>query len=240
MIGISWTEMLIIGVFALIFIGPKELPALMQRLGKVVGTIRRMGGEFQRELNRTTGLDQVTDLRRSLTEPLKKTTAEIAKEFNRITPTGTEPSGVIKPADPKAQSVVSEIKAAAGMETPAATPAPNPSDSMKTAVEHAVAEKAPLKTGPTAPATKALPRKRGVTGKPAANGADAAARPARKRAAPRKAAPKAAADNAVEAAPVKTGPTRAKAPTRPRTRKPKAAVEPAAETPPAGAPGEKP
>ena len=82
MFGVGWTEMLLIGVVALIVIGPKDLPVVMRQLGKVVGTIRRMGGEFQRELNKTTGLDQITDLRRSITEPLKQTAAEITREFN--------------------------------------------------------------------------------------------------------------------------------------------------------------
>ena len=119
MLGVGWTEMLVIGVVALIVIGPRELPALMQRLGKIVGTIRRMGTEFQREINKTTGLDQVTDLRKSITEPLKKTTAEIRKEFNAIGANGTvKPSGAIKPADPKVESVVDSIKQQAGMTTP--------------------------------------------------------------------------------------------------------------------------
>jgi sec-independent protein translocase protein TatB len=115
MLGLGWTEMLVIGVVALIFIGPKDLPVVMSRVGKVVGQIRRMGSEFQREINRTTGLDEVRNLRNSITAPLKKTSDEIRREFNAMTPSGPKPSGVIKPADPQAESVVDEIKAAAGM-----------------------------------------------------------------------------------------------------------------------------
>jgi sec-independent protein translocase protein TatB len=146
MVGIGWTEMLVIGVIALIVIGPKELPGLMQRVGKVVGTIRRMGSEFQRELNRSTGLDQVTDIRRSITEPLKKTTAEIAREFNKVTPAGVEPSGAIKPADPKSESVVNEIRAAAGMSSP---PAPlTPAKAIEAKAQGAVVAEEPGKVGP--------------------------------------------------------------------------------------------
>lgn len=115
MLGLGWTEMLVIGVVALIVIGPKDLPVVMSRVGKVVGQIRRMGSEFQREINKSTGLDEVRNLRNSITAPLKKTSDEIRKEFNAMTPTGPKPSGIIKPADPKAESVVDEIKAAAGM-----------------------------------------------------------------------------------------------------------------------------
>ena len=118
MLGLGWTEMLVIGVVALIVIGPKDLPVVMSRIGKVAGQIRRMGSEFQREINKTTGLDEVRNLRNSITAPLKKTSEEIRKEFNAMTPTGPKPSGLIKPADPKAESVVDEIKAAAGMTPP--------------------------------------------------------------------------------------------------------------------------
>lgn len=115
MLGLGWTEMLVIGVVALIVIGPKDLPMVMNRIGKFAGQIRRMGTEFQREINKTTGLDEVRNLRNSITAPLKQTTEEIRREFNTMTTTGPKPSGVIKPADPKAESVVDEIKAKAGM-----------------------------------------------------------------------------------------------------------------------------
>lgn len=115
MLGLGWTEMLVIGVVALIVIGPKDLPVVMGKIGKIAGQIRRMGNEFQREINKTTGLDEVRNLRNSITAPLKKTSDEIRKEFNAMTPTGPKPSGIIKPADPKAESVVDEIRAAAGM-----------------------------------------------------------------------------------------------------------------------------
>src|SRR6188768_1644173 len=110
MFGIGWTEMLVLGVVALIVIGPKDLPVVMNRLGKMVNSVRRMGSEFQRELNKATGLNEITDLRRSITEPLKQTAAEIRNEFNKPTATGgVEPSGLVKPKDPKAESVVDEI-----------------------------------------------------------------------------------------------------------------------------------
>src|SRR3569623_258917 len=116
MFGVGWTEMLLVGVVALVVIGPKDLPVVMKQLGKVVGTIRRMGSEFQRELNKTTGLDQLTDLRRSITEPLKQTAAEITREFNRVSTDGTTgPTGIVAPKSPESESVVAEIHERVGM-----------------------------------------------------------------------------------------------------------------------------
>lgn len=212
MLGVGWTEMLIIGVVALIVIGPKELPAVMHRIGKFAGTIRRMGQDFQRELNKTTGLDEVKNLRASITAPLKATTDAIRKEFNTTTSTGAvQPSGALKPADPKAESVVNEIHAAAGIKPPVQTPA----EAMKDAVNKALAE-----TMPATPAAAPVKAATVKAAKPAAVKAKAPAKP--------KTTPKAtAAKKAVES----PAPVEAIAPVKkPAAKKiaPKAKVETAA------------
>jgi len=185
MLGVGWTEMLVIGVMALIVIGPKELPALMQKLGRFAGTVRRMGADFQRELNKTTGLDEVKNLRTAITAPLKQTTDAIRKEFNTISSTGAvTPSGVIKPADPKAESVVDEIKAAAGLTAPQ-----TPAAAMKEAVTRAAtapglaAAAAPITVAPVK--AKRVVKAKAVPTAPvkSADLAAAVAKPAPKRAA---------------------------------------------------------
>ncbi|MGN6100622.1 MAG: hypothetical protein ACTHOR_05675, partial [Devosia sp.] len=119
---------------ALVVIGPKDLPIVMRKVGRVVGTIRRMGSEFQRELNKTTGLDQITDLKRQITEPLRQTSEEIAREFNKITTTGVEPSGAVKP-DPTSGTVYETIAATSGLTPEPSTTAPAASPTATAASE---------------------------------------------------------------------------------------------------------
>jgi sec-independent protein translocase protein TatB len=186
MLGLGWTEMLVIGVVALIFIGPKDLPVVMGRVGKVIGQIQRMGREFQREINKTTGLDEVRNLRTSITSPLKQTADEIRKEFNSIGKDGKEsPSGALKPTNPAEESVVEAIQQQAGM-----APAKKSNDEM--AAEYGFA---PKKAEPV----KAARASKGATA--STKSATAKSAPA-KAAAPKPAArkPKAQADNAVPAA----------------------------------------
>jgi sec-independent protein translocase protein TatB len=156
MFGVGWTEMLLIGIVALVVIGPKDLPVVMNRLGKVLGTVRRMGSEFQRELNKTTGLDQITDLRRTITEPLKQTAAEITREFNKPLPNGAvEPSGAIAPNTAGAESVVDEIHEKLGMSGPGdgpAAPAPLMTGSKPSVSAGAMESPAPIEA--IAPAAK--------------------------------------------------------------------------------------
>lgn len=47
MFGVDSTELIILAVAALIFIGPKELPAAMRAVGRWVGKIRGMARHFQ-------------------------------------------------------------------------------------------------------------------------------------------------------------------------------------------------
>ena len=42
MFDIGWGELVVIGVVALIAIGPKELPGVLRTLGQWMGKIRRM------------------------------------------------------------------------------------------------------------------------------------------------------------------------------------------------------
>jgi sec-independent protein translocase protein TatB len=47
MFDIGWGELLVIGIVALIAIGPKELPTVLRTLGQYMGKIKRMANEFQ-------------------------------------------------------------------------------------------------------------------------------------------------------------------------------------------------
>jgi sec-independent protein translocase protein TatB len=64
MFDISWTEILVIGVVALIAIGPRELPRVLFELGKWVRRLRAMAGEFQRHFSDMMHEAELDELRR--------------------------------------------------------------------------------------------------------------------------------------------------------------------------------
>ena len=49
MFDIAWSELLLIAVIALIFIGPKELPQVLHTLGRRVAKLRRSADDFRRQ-----------------------------------------------------------------------------------------------------------------------------------------------------------------------------------------------
>ncbi|ARQ01794.1 Sec-independent protein translocase protein TatB [Pseudorhodoplanes sinuspersici] len=106
MFDLSWSELILIGVVALIAIGPKELPGVLRALGHWMGKIRRMAGDFQDQFREAMREAEVADLKRQFdeasakatagfTNPLESAQKEVEKAF------GTEPSA----SDPSSSTV---------------------------------------------------------------------------------------------------------------------------------------
>ena len=51
MLDLGWTEILVIGVVALIVIGPRDLPMALHTFGKYVGKLRAMARDFQQGID---------------------------------------------------------------------------------------------------------------------------------------------------------------------------------------------
>ena len=74
MFDLGWTELLLIGIVALIVVGPKELPVLFRKAGQFVGKIRGMAREFSRAMNNAAddvGVSDISSTIRSAANPLK-------------------------------------------------------------------------------------------------------------------------------------------------------------------------
>lgn len=62
MLDIGWSELLVVGVVALIVVGPKELPALLRTIGRYMGVMKRHASEFRAQFDeamRETELEQI-------------------------------------------------------------------------------------------------------------------------------------------------------------------------------------
>jgi sec-independent protein translocase protein TatB len=132
MFDLGWWEVVVIGVAALIFIGPKELPGALRTAGKFVSKARQMAREFQgnvEEMVRESELDEIKkqvdkvatgDLTRSIESQIDPK-GEISSAFSPPTlPSLDTPSPLPPSLDAPSPSPPPTLP------PPAAEPAPSP------------------------------------------------------------------------------------------------------------------
>ena len=64
MFGLGWAEIMVVGVVALIVIGPKELPVVFRKVGQFIGKAKAMAREFTMAMNEAadeSGLKEAVD-----------------------------------------------------------------------------------------------------------------------------------------------------------------------------------
>src|SRR5262245_42472423 len=66
MFDISWGELILIGMVALIAIGPKELPGALRTLGQWTTKIRRMASDFQNQFQEAMREAEMADLKKQV------------------------------------------------------------------------------------------------------------------------------------------------------------------------------
>lgn len=64
--GIGGTELLVIGLVALLVVGPKDLPVLMRKLGKLMARARGMANEFRASFDEMARQSELDDLRKEV------------------------------------------------------------------------------------------------------------------------------------------------------------------------------
>ncbi len=215
MLDVGWSELLLIGIVALIVVGPKDLPRMFHTLGRFTGKLRGMAREFQSAMDdaaRSSGLDEV---RRDMGDLVSKKALGLDKleaaatKFEKWDPTRVKvppvAAGTAATASAATAATAAEIEAdgdladelAHSMLSPAgaAAPAPAPSAPAVTPV--------PAAAVPAAVPRKPAPPRKAATDTPATQATAAA--PRRKAAAagleqPRPASARAVKEPAAKAA----------------------------------------
>jgi sec-independent protein translocase protein TatB len=112
MFDISWTEFMLIGVVALIVIGPKELPAVLRTVGQWTRRVRSMAADFQGQFQEAMREAEMADLKKQVDDiahdiksydPLKDVRADVEAAGKDIQSSLEKPVSMT-PADEAAQS----------------------------------------------------------------------------------------------------------------------------------------
>lgn len=139
MFGLDWSELAIIGVIALVVVGPKDLPKLMRSAGRMAAQARRMADEFRGQMSEAIRDAELDDLRKSV------------DEIRALDPRGMIRDEVTKLTEPVrtiADDVKSELSAAQSHISAGLDPVP-------AADVPVIPDASPIMTAPVAPVTSA-------------------------------------------------------------------------------------
>jgi sec-independent protein translocase protein TatB len=128
MFDISWTEILVIGAVALIFIGPKELPAALRTIGRFVSKARTLAREFQSNVDEMVRESELDDLR-------KQVSSAASGDFARDIEKQIDPKGDIAAAFAPPELPSLDSPAPGAVPPPPQLPAPEPAPPQPAAAE---------------------------------------------------------------------------------------------------------
>jgi sec-independent protein translocase protein TatB len=108
-------KLLILGVVALVVIGPKELPGVMRQVGQAVAKLRRMAAEFQSQFMEAMREAELDDLKKELASVQEA--AKIDIDFNPVEDVKREMTAAVTP--PSDNPVIGSDERARQIEPPA-------------------------------------------------------------------------------------------------------------------------
>ena len=127
MFDIGWSELVLIGVVALIAIGPKELPGVLRTVGQWMGKARKMAAEFQGQFQEAMREAEMADLKKSFDEVRDAasgfTSNNIMTSLQKDVSSALNIADTDKPAEAKVTEAT-EANATPAIEPPAAPTTP--------------------------------------------------------------------------------------------------------------------
>jgi sec-independent protein translocase protein TatB len=142
MIDLGWSKLIILAIIALVVVGPKELPALLRTVGRVLAELRRHAAEFKAQFDeamKDTELDKikedVAEIKRSTEDTLRGIEQKMDQDLAeaRQSVEAIEQGAPLAPSE-GATVVVPSLEPAAS--TPSAASAPSPAELSTSAEPH--------------------------------------------------------------------------------------------------------
>ncbi|BCJ09324.1 MULTISPECIES: Sec-independent protein translocase protein TatB [unclassified Pseudomonas] len=122
MFGISFSELLLVGLVALLVLGPERLPGAARTAGLWIGRLKRSFNAIKMEVEREIGAD---DIRRQLhNEHILQMEQEAKRILNPLTPPAQPPASAETPATPAVEAAPAQPTATPPSEPPQPPRAP--------------------------------------------------------------------------------------------------------------------
>ncbi len=82
MFDIGFSELLVIGIVALVVIGPERLPKVARTLGHLLGRAQRYVNDVKSDINREIQLDELKKLQSQVTDSARELESSVRQEFD--------------------------------------------------------------------------------------------------------------------------------------------------------------
>ena len=105
MLDLGWSEILIIGVVALIVVGPKDLPKMLRTLGQYAGRAKGIAREFQRSMDdaaRQADIEELRDVKKGL-DDMRDAQHKMQRDMSQSFLDGPSKPATDKPAEKPAK-----------------------------------------------------------------------------------------------------------------------------------------
>jgi sec-independent protein translocase protein TatB len=83
MFDIGFSELLVIGVVALVVIGPEKLPRMARTLGHLAGKLQRYVSDVKADINREIELEDLKKMRDSMQQAASDFQSSVTSEVNK-------------------------------------------------------------------------------------------------------------------------------------------------------------
>ncbi len=100
MFDIGFSELLVIGLVALVVIGPERLPRVARTLGHLAGRLQRYVGDVKADINREIELDELKKMRDSMQQAASSFETSVQSEVQK-TESDVKAAVEDKPAESK-------------------------------------------------------------------------------------------------------------------------------------------
>jgi sec-independent protein translocase protein TatB len=111
MFDIGWSELLLIGIVALIVIGPKDLPKVLRALGTMMSKVRSMASEFQGQFQDAMRDAELADLKKEAEKLASTATGAIQNPMQSIQNSIEQPTQ-LQPTPPPPVATDAQVDAA--------------------------------------------------------------------------------------------------------------------------------
>lgn len=111
MFDVSFTELMLIGVIALIVIGPERLPKVARTIGHLVGRAQRYVSDVKTDIQREMDLDELSNLKGQMEEAAKSVKSSMEDATSSLKAPLDEAQKALKEASSSVENLVDSAKA---------------------------------------------------------------------------------------------------------------------------------